>query len=145
MELALHTLKPAKGSKKNRKRVGRGLASTGSYSGRGVKGQRARSGGRSGLQKKGLRPILLNIPKSRGFTSLQGKASVVNIELLNKIFPDGTFINPKILVEKGLVPKGTKKIKILGTGNLHIKLHIENCAVSSSAKEKIESVGGSVK
>ncbi|PJA47276.1 50S ribosomal protein L15 [Candidatus Uhrbacteria bacterium CG_4_9_14_3_um_filter_36_7] len=144
MSLHLHTLKPAKGSIKRKKRIGRGLASTGTYSGRGVKGQRSRSGGRNGLQKKGLRPILLNIPKSRGFKSIREKPCIVNIEQLNHLFMDGARITPDILFAKGCISDKAHGVKILGKGTIQKKFLIEHCLISASAKEKIETAGGSV-
>ena len=145
MKVALHTIQPAKGSKKSRKRVGRGLASKGTYAGRGNKGQRARSGGRNGLRKKGLRPILLSIPKARGFTSLETKPSILNVGQLNTVFSEGTHITPKLLLDKNLIREKKHGVKILGSGNLQVKLTIEGCQISLSAKEKIEAAGGSIK
>ena len=145
MKVALHTIQPAKGSKQSHKRIGRGLASKGTYAGRGNKGQRARSGGRKGLRKKGLRPILLSIPKARGFTSLNTKPSVINIGQLNTVFTEGTHITPKLLLDKNLIREKKHGVKILGSGNLQIKLIIEGCQISLAAKEKIEAVGGSIK
>jgi len=144
MTLTLHTLKPKKGSKKLHKRIGRGLGSTGSYSGRGVKGQRSRSGGRNGLRKKGLRSILLSIPKKRGFKSLKLKPSVINLEVLNRLFVDGTRITPEILLAKGCITEKKYGVKILGQGLVQKKFIIEHCLISDSAKKKIEAVGGSV-
>ena len=89
MAISLHTIKPAKGSRKTGKRVGRGLSKGGSYSGRGVKGQRARAGGRSGLQKKGIRHIMLALKKNRGFKSPYEKSMVVNLGTIASAFPDG--------------------------------------------------------
>lgn len=143
MAFTLNTIRPAKGARKAAKRVGRGLSKGGSYSGRGVKGQRARSGGRSGLQLKGLRHIMLSTKKNRGFKSIRPKAMVVNVEMVAKNFPDGAKVNPETLLEKGLVPaKG--KVKLLGDGAIAIKVIVEGCTVSASAKEKIEKAGGSI-
>jgi large subunit ribosomal protein L15 len=143
MAISLHTIKPAKGSRKTAKRVGRGLSKGGSYSGRGVKGQRARSGGRSGLQKKGLRHIMLSLKKNRGFNSLYGKYCVVNLNVLAREFPDGAKITPKVLFEKGLI-SSVGKVKLLGNGAISIKINVVDCAVSASARIKIEKVGGTV-
>jgi len=86
MPLTLHTIKPFSGSKKKVKRVGRGLGSTGTYSGRGQKGQRARSGGRGGLKLLGMKRIILATPKLRGFKSPYPKMVAVNIGDLEKKF-----------------------------------------------------------
>lgn len=143
MALTLHTIKPAKGSRKTGKRVGRGLSKGGSYSGRGVKGQRARSGGRSGLQKKALRHIMLSIKKNRGFKSLKPKPEVVNVSSIAKAFPDGAKVTPKALYDKGLIPT-EGKVKVLGDGSIAIKVIVEGCNVSATAKAKIEKAGGSI-
>ncbi|MBM5790042.1 50S ribosomal protein L15 [Candidatus Parcubacteria bacterium] len=142
MPLSLHNLKPQSGSRRGKKRVGRGLGSTGSYSGRGVKGQRARSGGRSGLKLKGLRPLMLSTPKQRGFQSLKPRAAVVNVGDLAKAFASGAKVNPKAILKKGLVSDVTGGVKILGKGEIGIALMLEGCLVSASAKVKMEKAGG---
>lgn len=145
MPLTLHTIKPFSGSKKKVKRVGRGLGSTGTYSGRGQKGQRARSGGRKGLKLLGMKRIIMSTPKLRGFKSPYPKMIAVKISSLDKKFADGERVTPKTLLEKGLVGKMKVAVKILGDGELKKKLVIEGCAVSASAKEKIEHAGGTIK
>lgn len=144
MSLSLHTLKPKKGSRATKKRVGRGLGSKGSYSGRGVKGQRARSGGRSGLKLKGLRSLMLSTPKQRGFSSDRPKPAVVNVEDLAKAFVNGAKITPKLLLSKGLVSTTEGGVKILSTGTIGIAITIEGCTASASAKQKIEHAGGKI-
>lgn len=144
MTLSLHTLKPSKGSKKDKKRVGRGLASTGTYSGRGVKGQRARSGGRSGLKLKGLRPVMLATPKKRGFKPSRPQPVILNIGDLAKEFANGAKVNPKILLKKGMVEDISAGVKILGKGEIGITLLISGCLMSASAKAKIEKAGGAI-
>jgi large subunit ribosomal protein L15 len=143
-ELSLHTIKSASGARKSKKRVGRGWASKGKYSGRGRKGQRSRSGGKSGLKKKGLRPVMLNIPKKRGFTSPHAKAEVVNVSALDKKFAADALVSPKTLKESGLISTVRKGVKILGQGDITTKLSVKDCQVSASAKEKIEKAGGNV-
>ncbi len=145
MALTLHTIKPFSGSKKKVKRVGRGLGSTGTYSGRGQKGQKARSGGRGGLKLLGMRRIIMSTPKLRGFKSPHPKMVAVNVGDLEKKFNDGERVTPKTLLEKGLVGKMKAMVKILGEGEFKKKLIIEDCAVSASAKEKIEKAGGAVR
>jgi len=149
MALSLHTAQPFPSSRKKAKRVGRGLGSAhGAYSTRGIKGQRARSGGKSGLRRKGLQPIIRQIPKLRGFQSIHAKATCLNVDLLEKSFQSGATVSPDILARLGLVRvvNGRKpKVKILGMGELGKKLTIEGCDVSESARAKIEKAGGTVK
>lgn len=144
MSLSLHTIASKKGSRRQPKRVGRGLGSTGSYSGRGVKGQRARSGGRAGLKLKGIRPLMLATPKKRGFLSGKVRPVVLNVGDLAQVFVNGAKVNPKALLANGLISDITSGVKILGKGEIGIKLTIENCLVSVAAKQKIESAGGMI-
>lgn len=144
MSLSLHTLKPSPHSKKSGKYVGRGLGSKGTYSGRGVKGQRARSGGRSGLKLRGFRKIMLSTPKLRGFSAKNPKAQVVNVGDLGKMFADGAKVTPKLLLAKGLISDANATVKVLATGDISIKVMVQDCLVSASAKAKIEQAGGSV-
>ena len=144
MTLSLHSLKPQRGSRRGKKRVGRGLASTGTYSGRGVKGQRARSGGRSGLKLFGLRPIMLATPKNRGFSVAKPRPVVVNIGSIAKVFANGSKVDPRALLKKGLISEITKGIKILGTGEIGITISVSGLLVSAAAKAKIEKAGGAV-
>lgn len=145
MAIGLHNLKPNKGARKKSYAVGRGLSGRGTYSGRGTKGQRARSGGRAGLQLKGLRKIMLSMPKSRGFTGRTVKSAVVNVGTLSSSFQNGATVNPKLLAEKNLIPDADMKVKVLGDGEISVKLTVEGCTVSASAKEKIEKAGGTIK
>ncbi len=142
--MKLHDLKPKKGSQKTRKRVGRGLGSTGTYSGRGNKGQRSRSGGKRGLKLMGLRKIMLSIPKKRGFTSLHPHASVVNVGDLSRVFSAGEQVTPGKLQEKGLIATTAHGVKVLGKGSLSIALQISGCRASASAQKKIMDAGGSL-
>ncbi len=147
--MELHNLKPFQNSKKSKKRVGRGHGSGhGTYSTRGMKGQRARSGGKSGQKRRGMKQIMLRIPKLRGIKSIHPKALVVNVGKLNEMFVDGDTVTPKNLEAKKLVTAkqgGKSVIKILGTGSLQKQLTIEGCTVSESAKKKIEAAKGMVK
>jgi len=143
MSLSLHTIQPKQGSKKDKKRVGRGLASKGTYSGRGVKGQRARSGGRAGLKLFGIRKIMLSTPKLRGFNVAKEKAQALNLDVLSAHFPEGSKISPQQLAVKGLIAKASVMVKILGTGTAR-KWVVKDCLVSASAKEKIEKAGGTI-
>ena len=141
MSIGIHNIRPAKGSKRGKKRVGRGLGSTGSYSGKGVKGQKSRSGV-SGLKRLGAKRLMLGTPKLRGFKSLKPKAAVVNIGVLDKHFDGSTPVTMATLQEKGLIGKSAKRVKILGVGELSHALTIEGCLISDSAKEKISAAGG---
>ncbi len=143
MAIALNTIKPNKGARKDAKRVGRGLSKGGTYSGHGVKGQSARSGV-SGLRLKGLRPLMLSIKKSRGFKSHHEKFAVVNVGDLAKAFPDGAKISPESVLEAGLVGGISAGVKVLAGGKIGIKLVLSGFKVSEAAKQKIEQAGGSI-
>ncbi len=143
--IKLHALVPNKGSRRKRKIRGRGDSSgRGSYSGRGRKGQRARAGGKRGLKYLGIRRMVLSTPKHGGFLSMYKKPAIVNVELLERLYELGGIVTPTSLLEKGVVDKIQNGIKILGVGALTKKLTIEGCAVSKSAKEKIEQAGGTI-
>lgn len=143
MPLTLHTLQPQKGSSKAKKRVGRGLSSKGTYAGRGVKGQKARSGV-SGLQKLGIRQVMLATPKKRGFKSGRPDAQVVNVGDISKQFKTNAKISPQILLKKGLIESTKLPVKILAKGSISISITVTDCAVSAAAKAKIEEAGGTV-
>jgi large subunit ribosomal protein L15 len=138
MPLSLHTIKPAKGAKKKRKRVGRGNASGhGTYSTRGLKGQKSRSGV-SNLKRLGMKMTLMRTPKKRGFKSLKPKNQVVNLTLINKNYKEGEIVNPKSLLKKGLIDTIKVSVKILGNGELKLKdLKFENVKMSESVKKVI--------
>ena len=142
--MKLSELKPAEGSKENAFRVGRGHGSgNGKTSGRGHKGQKARSGGgvRPGFEG-GQMPLYRRLPK-RGFTNRNTKDIVaINVDRLN-VFEDGETVTISALVEKGVVSNPRDGVKLLGNGNLEKKLTVKVTAVSQGAKEKIEALGGS--
>lgn len=142
--MKLHELKPSEGSRKERNRVGRGTGSgNGKTSGKGHKGQKARSGGgvRPGFEG-GQTPLFQRLPK-RGFTNISRKEfAIVNLEDLNR-FEDGTEVTPELLIETGLVSKLKAGVKILGNGKIEKKLTVRAQKFSSSAKEAIEAAGGS--
>src|SRR6185503_20213870 len=137
--LKLSELKPYKGATKRRKVVGRGVGSGhGTFSGRGAKGQRARSGSSIPVGFEGGRmPIQRQIPKRRGFTSRNPKAVVLNLDDLEKNFKTGETVNPKILLNKGMIKSSSDEIKILGGGELKKVLTFEKVSISLQAKEKI--------
>ena len=141
--MRLDELQPAEGSKFTRKRVGRGIGSgTGKTSGKGHKGQNARSGGgvRPGFEG-GQMPLYRRLPK-RGFTNIFAKQYVaINVEDLNKL-EDGTEVTAEVLKEKGIISKTLDGVKILGRGEVTKKLNVKVAKYSASAKEKIEKAGG---
>ena len=141
--MKLHELKPADGARKDKVRVGRGTGSgSGKTSGRGHKGQKARSGGgvRPGFEG-GQMPIYRRLPK-RGFKNIWRKEyAEVNVETLN-IFDDGTTVDAVVLVEAGILKNVLDGVRILGNGSLTKKLDVKAQGFTKTAKEKIESVGG---
>lgn len=141
----LSNLKPAIGSTKNRKRIGRGPGSgTGKTSGKGHKGQNARSGGgvKPGFEG-GQMPLQRRLPK-RGFVSLNKKVySLVNLQDLTN-FEAGSVVDLEVLTKTGLVGNVRDGVKILGTGELAIALTVKAHKFSKSAVAKIEAAGGTV-
>lgn len=141
--MKLHEMKPVEGARKERNRVGRGMASgNGKTSGRGHKGQKARSGGGVRLGSEGGQlPLFRRLPK-RGFTNINRKDyAIVNLDQLNR-FEDGTEITPALLIETGVVSNEKSGIKVLGNGELSKKLTVKAHKFSASAKEAIEGKGG---
>ena len=153
-ELSLSNLKPA-APRKKRKRVGRGLGSGhGRYCGRGIKGQKSRSGShkmRPGFEG-GQMPIYMRVPKQRGSTSKDAlpigphrtSTQPINVRDLDRVFDDGHEVTLDDLVERGLVKNLRIDIKVLGDGELTKKLSVTAHRFSASAKQKIEAVGGTV-
>lgn len=134
-------------ARKRRKRLGRGIASRrGTYSTRGVKGQKARAGARirPGFEG-GQTPLYARLPKRRGFRSPHEKAAVVNLGSLARAFPASATVTKAALVKEGLIPAGTRRVKVLGGGELVKALTIVGLSLSQCAKEKIEKAGGTVK
>ncbi|MGX9292679.1 50S ribosomal protein L15 [Bacillus sp. A015] len=141
--MKLHELKPSEGSRKVRNRVGRGIGSgNGKTSGKGHKGQNARSGGgvRPGFEG-GQMPLFQRLPK-RGFTNINRKDyAVINLDRLNS-FDEGMEVTPELLLETGALSKLKAGVKILGNGKLEKKLTVKANKFSASAKEAIEAAGG---
>ena len=142
--MKLHELKPNDGATKAKKRLGRGTASgTGKTSGKGHKGQNARSGGgvRPGFEG-GQLPLFRRLPK-RGFSNAMFKVryATINVSDLEK-FEDGAVVTPELLKEMGLLKKQLAGVKVLGNGNLDKKITVKASAFSKSAIEKIENKGG---
>lgn len=142
--MQLHDLQ-RKTPNKGDKRVGRG-GGRGKTSGRGTKGQKARSGHRI---RPDVREKLKKLPKLRGyaFASIQEKPAVVNLSIIDAVFAAGDAVNPTTLRERGVV-RGRKgqliAVKLLGQGEVTKKLVVSGCSISKSAKEKIEKAGGTV-
>lgn len=145
MALASHTIKPARGAKRKRIRVGRGnAAGRGTYAGRGLKGQKARSGV-SNLKRLGMKQVLLRTPKKRGFKSLKPKSQVINVGKINKYFKDKETITPKILKQRGLISSLDRPVKILGKGELKVKsLNFSGVEFSANAEEQIKKLKGTI-
>jgi len=141
--LSLSNLKPSKGSKRKTKTVGRGGAH-GTYSGRGKKGQKSRSGGKSGLKRLGQRQLMERTHKLRGFRSIHAKPAIVSLGTINKNYKADDTVTPINLVEKKIIPAGHNGVKVLSDGAFNIKIKLEGCAASSKATEKIKAVGGEV-
>ena len=142
--MKLHTIHPAEGATTVRKRVGRGIGSgLGKTSGKGHKGQNARSGGgvRPGFEG-GQLPLFRRLPK-RGFSNYEFKIryATVNVEDL-EVFEENTVVTIDLLKEKGLIKKELDGLKILGNGNLTKKLTVRADKFTNSAKAKIENIGG---
>lgn len=142
-----HEIASPTGAKKSRKRVGRGDSSGhGSYSGRGMKGQKARSGG--GVRPNfegGQLPITKAMPMMRGFTNIfRIKYHEVNIDRLRN-FPPNTQITPQVMVDSGIIKNTRHPVKVLGAGDISVPLVVEANRFTSSARTKIEDAGGSVR
>ncbi|MDQ1620217.1 MAG: large subunit ribosomal protein [Actinomycetota bacterium] len=142
MTLKVHHLRPAPGSKTPKTRVGRGEGSKGKTAGRGTKGTKARYQVPARFEG-GQMPLHMRLPKLRGFKNpFRLEYQVVNLDRLSELFPDGGDVTVDDLVAKGAVRKG-ELVKVLGTGGLSVKLQVTAHKFSASAKDKIESAGGS--
>ena len=152
--LSLSTLRPAQ-KRRSRKRIGRGMGSgKGRYSGRGIKGQKSRSGSnkmRPGFEG-GQMPIYMRLPKQRGSTSKDAmpigphrtSTQPVNVRDLERVFDDGAEVTLDVMVEKGLLKNLRTDVKLLGDGTVSKQLTVTVHRASASAKEKIAAAGGSV-
>jgi len=132
-------------NQKPKRRVGRG-GKKGTYCGRGVKGQKSRSGANINPIFEGGRSTLIeHLPKIRGFKSIFPKNQVISLERISQYFNDGETVSPATLHEKRLIRKMKVPVKILGSGEITKKITVEKCLVSKSAREKIEKAGGSLR
>lgn len=139
-------LSPAPGSRKNRKRVGRGDGSGhGSFSGRGCKGQKSRSGfqRRPAFDVGGVMPALLRLPMKRGFTNIfRVEYETVSLGELDACFEAGSDATPETMFAEGLTDSLDKPVKVLSDGNLTHALNVKAAKFSAAAKAKIEAAGG---
>ena len=143
MALKVHHLRPAPGAKTAKTRVGRGEGSKGKTAGRGTKG----SGARNNIPENfegGQMPMHMRVPKLRGFKNpFKTEYQVVNLDRVSALFPEGGDVTVADLVAKGAVRKG-QTVKVLGTGEITVKVNLTVDAFSASAKEKVEAAGGSI-
>jgi large subunit ribosomal protein L15 len=140
----IHHLRPAEGSRRDRKRVGRGRAGgQGKTAGRGTKGYLARHDSKPGFEG-GQVPLQRRVPKLKGFTNPNRvEFAVVNVEALGAAFEAGSEVTPEALVERGLARRGLP-VKVLGRGEIERALTVRAHAASASARAKIEAAGGSI-
>ena len=144
MTLKVHHLRPAPGAKKTKTRKGRGEASKGKTAGRGGKGTRARNQVRAGFEG-GQLPLVMRLPKLRGFKNpARVEYQAVNVAAINALYPKGGSVTVEDLVRKGAARDGLP-IKILGNGDITVKVSVEAHKFSGSAVEKISAAGGSTK
>ncbi|MBR2682360.1 MAG: 50S ribosomal protein L15 [Atopobiaceae bacterium] len=145
--MQLNDLRPAAGSTKNRKRIGRGNSSGhGTYAGRGLNGQLSRSGGGKGKGfEGGQQPLAMRLPKLPGFINHNRvEYAPVNVARLENLFEDGDTVDAEALVAKGVIKHEYIPVKVLGDGALTKKLTVKVDKVSASAQAKIEAAGGKV-
>src|SRR5690625_2926241 len=141
--LKVHHLRPAPGSRTAKTRVGRGEASKGKTAGRGTKGTKARYQVPARFEG-GQTPLHMRLPKLRGFKNkFRTEYQVVNLDKLAALYPEGGEVTVADLVAKGAVRNG-HPVKVLGTGDVSVKLSLAVDAVSASAKEKVLAAGGSI-
>jgi large subunit ribosomal protein L15 len=142
--LKVHHLRPAAGSKKAKTRVGRGEGSKGKTAGRGTKGTKARYQVKAGLEGGNLN-FIMRSPKLRGFKNpFRVEYQVVNLDKLAELYPKGGEVTISDLVAKGAV-RNNEKVKVLGNGDITVKLNVAVDKVSGSAEQKIVAAGGSIK
>ena len=143
MTIKVHHLRPAPGSKTAKTRVGRGEGSKGKTAGRGTKGSKARKNVPASFEG-GQMPIHMRLPKLKGFKNpFKVEFQVVNLDRLGELFPEGGEVTVDGLVAKGAVRDG-HPVKVLGQGEISVKVDVTVQAFSASAKDKIEAAGGTV-
>lgn len=135
--LSLNSIKKSQGASQKRKRVGRGNASGhGTYSTRGLKGQKSRSGV-SGLKKLGMKKQLLKIPKLRGFKSVYPKNQIVSVKVINANFKDQELVSPETLLAKNIILDKSLPVKVLGKEKLTVKVKFAGVKMSEAVKAQI--------
>lgn len=143
MTLKVHHLRPAPGARTAKTRKGRGEASKGKTAGRGTKGTKARYQVPANFEG-GQMPLHMRLPKLKGFKNpFSTEYQVVNVAMINKLFPEGGSVSVADLVAKGAVRKG-QPVKVLGQGDITVKVQVSANAFSTSARDKIVAAGGSV-
>lgn len=143
MALKVHHLRPAPGAKTPKTRKGRGEASKGKTAGRGTKGTKARYQVPANFEG-GQMPLHMRLPKLKGFKNpAKVEFQVVNVAAINKLFPQGGTVSVADLVDKGAVRKG-QPVKVLGQGEISVKVEVSADAFSDSARDKIVAAGGTV-
>ena len=144
MTLKLHHLRPAPGAKKAKTRKGRGEASKGKTAGRGGKGTRARNQVRAGFEG-GQLPLVMRLPKLRGFKNpARVEYQAVNVSTINALYPKGGDVTVADLIAKGAV-RDSLPVKVLGNGEISVKVNVTAHGFSGSGIEKIAAAGGSTK
>ena len=143
MSLTLHTLTTARGARRRRRRVGRGNASRGNYSGRGAKGQRSRTGGHRGIIRRSLRSLLERVPKRRGFRSIHSKPAIVDVQTIERMLKPDQPVTLQRMIAAGLVQRTATAVKVLGRSKLSKPYRVYADAFSAAAKQAIEAAGGS--
>ena len=147
MTMHNHTVSSAGSKTRKRKRIGRGDASgNGSYSGKGMKGQKSRSGGgvRPGFEG-GQLPLIKRLPSLRGFTNIfKTQYHAVNLDTILKMYPNGGDVSPGTLVETGVLKDQKLPLKVLGRGEINVNLKVSAHKFTKSAKQKIETAGGTI-
>ena len=143
MTLKLHHLRPAPGAKTAKTRVGRGEASKGKTAGRGTKGTKARYQVPAAFEG-GQMPLHMRLPKLKGFKNpFKVEFQAVNLDRIAALFPEGGTVTVEDLVAKGAIRAG-RPVKVLGQGEISVAVQVSAQAFSASAKQKIESAGGTV-
>jgi large subunit ribosomal protein L15 len=141
--LKVHHLRPAPGARTPKTRVGRGEAGKGKTAGRGTKGSKARYQVSAAFEG-GQMPLHMRLPKLRGFKNpFRVEYQVVNLDRIGQLFPEGGAVSVDDLVAKGAVRNG-RLVKVLGTGEIGVRVQVTAHAFSGSAREKIEAAGGTV-
>ncbi len=142
----LHSLHPAPASRRHKRRVGRGHGSgRGTYSTRGIKGQKARSGGRKGLKMLGLRSMILSLPKNRGFNPKPSDGMEIPLGRLNTVLKDGEICTPKLLRDRRVWKREANWAKFILSGTFERKnITVKGIKCSSGAAARIRELGGKI-